>query len=89
MQGVEAPAKMRVRYEQAILHRVRALNSARSRGKVKPSSSPELHKEPVAGLAQVLALMPNPDSSGFVLVRLDKNCGFGGCGRVKKKKGGC
>ena len=77
-----------VRYEHAILHRVRALNSARRWKNVKPSSSPELHKVPVGGLAQLSSVMPSLFFVYFVLVAWAKAGGFDGFLRVKRKKGG-
>lgn len=76
-----------VRYEHAILHRVRALNSARRWKNVKPSSSPELHKVPVGGLAQLSTVMPSRGFVDFVLVAWGKAGGFDGFLRVKRKKG--
>lgn len=74
-----------VRYEQAILHRVRALNSARRWKNVKPSSSPELHKVPVGGLTQLSSVEPSRVFVDFVLAASGKAGEFDGFLRVKKK----
>lgn len=74
-----------VRYEHAILHRVRALNSARRWKNVKPISSPELHKVPVGGMAQLSSVEPSRVFVNFVLVAWGEAGGFDGFLRVKKK----